>query len=520
MSVIGNRARAKKAPILEALEARQQRDSLGFHMPGHQRGQGLWPEFVRLLKERGAALDLTELPGLDMLGTANGCIAQSEDYMAQILGAKKTFYLVNGATAGLEAAILAMTQPEKPVLLPAHSHMSLLNGMVLSGCRPMILPAVVDEEWGLPLGADPAALTRAEVICQDWQLLITVNPTYHGVIADMLNIYQWLGRNPHTAWLVDEAHGAHLPFLKLTRAWPKGGCSSLGWKAEAVVQSTHKMGGSLTQTALLHVNDERLVEPVQRALNMLQSSSPSYLLMGSLDAYQAMLQEEGPRRIEEAKELAMDLTADIRKMGCYEIWQDRLPVGYICDPCKLTIRCPELGLTGKELADILLNEYHIDVEMATREHVLFMITMGHKDKDLLRLGTALLEIRDKHKKSPAPLNLSPEAREVREKQRADRDLLKSFYNQEHVPLELKLSPREAFFIPRELVPLSEAPGRIAAEEIVPYPPGVPLLYPGMKIEKQHIEGLLDWLKLEGRIVGLKMLTGQPAISVLKDRWSR
>lgn len=520
MSVMGNRSKAKKAPILEALEARQQRDSLGFHMPGHQRGQGLWQEFHRLLKERGAALDLTELPGLDMLGTAKGCIAQSQEYMAQIMGAKKTFYLINGATGGLEAAILAMSQPDRPVLLPGHGHMSILNGAILSGCLPSILPAVVDEEWGLPLGTDPAALARAEVLRQDWQLLVSVNPTYHGVMADLLTTYQWLRRNPRTAWLVDEAHGAHLPFLKLTRAWPSGGCSSLNWQAEAVVQSAHKMGGSMTQTALLHVNDERLVEPIRRALNMLQSSSPSYVLMGSLDAFQAQLQEEGPRRLEDAKELAMDLAADIRKMGCYELWQDRLPVGYICDPCKLTIRPSGLGLTGKELADILLKEYRIDVEMATREHVLLMITLGHKDKDLLRLGNALLEIRDKYRKPASPLSAAPEARELREKLRADQDLMKGFYNQEHAPIELRLSPREAYFSPRELVPLAEAAGRIIAEAVVPYPPGVPLLFPGMRIDKQHIEGLFDWLALEGRVVGLKTLTGEPAVSVLKDRWSR
>ena len=520
MNFLGNQAKMKKAPILEALDSRQQKDSLGFHMPGHQRGQGLWPEFVRLLRDKGAALDLTELPGLDMLGTAKGCIAQSQEYMAQLLGAKKTFYLVNGATGGLEAALLAMTQPERPVLLPAHSHMSLLSGTVLSGCRPWILPSLVDEDWGLPLGTDPEALTQAEALRPDWQLLITVNPTYHGVVADLAGIYQWLGRNPHTAWLVDEAHGAHLPFLKLTRAWPVGGCSALGWQAEAVVQSSHKMGGSFTQTALLHVNDERLVEPLRRALNTLQTSSPSYLLMGSLDAYQALLQEEGPKRLERARELAMDLAADIRKMGCYELWQDRLPSGYICDPCKLTLRPAELGLDGQELAELLQKQYRIDVEMADKEHVLFLITMGHKDKDLLRLGTALLEISKKYRKSHPALEASAEGKAAREKKRANGDLLKSFYNQEHLPLELKLSPREAYFTPQEWIPLKTAAGRIAAQAVAPYPPGIPLLYPGMKIEKCHIEALEDWLRLETRIVGLSTLTGEPCVPVLKDPWSK
>ena len=137
MNFLGNQAKMKKAPILEALDSRQQKDSLGFHMPAIKEGRDFGRSLSGFLRDKGAALDLTELPGLDMLGTAKGCIAQSQEYMAQLLGAKKTFYLVNGATGGLEAALLAMTQPERPVLLPAHSHMSLLSGTVLSGCRPL-----------------------------------------------------------------------------------------------------------------------------------------------------------------------------------------------------------------------------------------------------------------------------------------------------------------------------------------------------------------------------------------------
>ena len=338
--------------LLEALSAHAAENRLGLHTPGHQQGKGLLPAFSRLLADYGAALDLTELPGLDCLAAPAGCLAKSQEDFAALTGSSEAFYLVNGATGGLQAAMLAMSGPGVPTFFPAFAHASIYQGLVLSGGWPMVLPCSVDRRWGLPLGIDKeaaGAVLAGKEAGQGEALWVSVNPTYHGVMADLAWEKETLAAHPQWAWLEDEAHGAHLPYVRaetgcftdgasaksrtgLSSADAKDAAdrrrgSAIAFGAQAVVQSLHKMAAGFTQTAVLHCCHVPLAAKLRETVNILQSSSPSYLLLASIDAWKTFLANGGREDLRRTDRLAEEVACQIRAMGAYRLWQDELPDG-------------------------------------------------------------------------------------------------------------------------------------------------------------------------------------------------
>lgn len=497
------------APLLAALACHAGGKKGGFHMPGHHQGRGQWPPFSRLLAEQGQALDLTELPGLDNLGAPAGCIEQSQKAMACLAGSQEVFYLVNGSTAGLEAAILAMSSSEIPTIMSAHCHMAILQGLILSGSKPVILPCLIDREWGLPLGVDQAAATAYfnNSGTDAKGLWISLNPTYNGVIADLAWEKELLRARPAWGWLVDEAHGAHLPFVNKT-------AGALYWGADTVVQSVHKMGCGFTQTALLHCNNRQLSGRLRQTVNIMQSSSPSYLLLASLDAWQACLRTDGVKRLQETEELARELAGGIRALGGYRLWQDELPASYAVDPRKITVSSGELGLNGFALAALLRQQYGIDTELAADDYVLFMVNLGFAPEQGDYLLKALREIQenDGWGREKAGEN----GKKQRAKKAESKKLLAGLYRPGQKPWRPELSPREAFFRPRQKVKLEEAQGRLAALPLAPYPPGVPLVFPGMVIGQEAVAGLKGWLQAGQSCTGLELTGGQVFVEVLSE----
>ena len=575
-----------KAPLLEAMAAYAAGGRLGFHMPGHQQGKGLQPAFVRLLASYGAALDLTELPSLDNLAAPTGSIAQSQEAMAALAGAREAYYMVNGSSGGLEASILAMSGPDIPTLMPAHSHISIYDGLILSGSKPVILPCLVDYQWGLPLGIDREAVERYLAGGAPAQALwITVNPTYHGLIADLAWERILLETRSGWAWLADEAHGAHLMFArKQNIAETKDNyaenvegdtkeqiLTALQCGAQVVVQSAHKMGLGFTQTAILYCNSERLSGKIRQAIRILQTSSPSYLLLASLDAWQAYLREDGPAQMEKAEALAAELADRIRAIEGYRLWQDesnhsKPPNGEfrdskfhhgelycnglrrgadacLIDPRKLTISAKDIGLNGFTLADILAKEYRIDVELAAESHILCIVNPGHSEEDIARLADALKGIRERYAKRSArtaiPDNIritrgasgvAPEtsamiqgagglghAKNTFTDGGVHEKLLASMYRAGQKPYTPAITPREAFLAPRRTIRLDQSYGCLSAVAVVPCPPGVPLLFPGATITKESAEVAADWVRAGQTCAGIEARDDHLWIEVVDDR---
>ncbi|MDX9872474.1 MAG: arginine decarboxylase [Clostridia bacterium] len=470
----------KKAetPLLDQLNHYIKTAKTGFHTPGHQQEKGFDTDFLRMAGNYGLLkMDLTELEGLDDLRAPAGCLAESQRLTAELFDADQTFYLVNGSTVGLQAALLAVNKPGEKIMMPRHAHVSAMNGLVLSGGIPVFIPAEIDKEWGFPLGVSPDRLKAVQQQHSEATSVLWTNPEYRGTGADISRAIKYFQTISLTT-IVDEAHGAHLYFqddLPL---------SAQRLKPDITVQSAHKTLPVFTQASLLHLNNTKWTDRVQTALCTLQTTSPSYLLLASLDAMQGQLRLHGRALFDGVLAVAETLRAGIQGLAGYRVYAANEEQGWYQDKTKVLVSAAELGLSGWELEGLLHHGHGIRVEMSDYFYVLFLVHFGHTEEDARRVLDALETIRRNIKRKPlAPCPISVGFLE---------------HN-----LEPPVSPREVFFAPKELVGLKDAAGRIAGEAWALYPPGIPLVQPGEIISLAQIEYILEAKSRKNKVQGIR-----------------
>ncbi len=471
-----------RMPIVEALTRHQRVERVSLHTPGHKAGRGL-PAQVAHLAGPFAAWDATELPGLDDLYAARGPIEQAQALAAHAFGCDATNFLVGGSTAGNLAAILAVVHPGDVVLVGRNAHLSVWNGLQLARARVAVLsPPLVRSSAGLPLwgalsdGDLRGALRRHP----DARALILTSPTYEGVVSDVAALV----RTAHAAdvvVLVDEAHGVHLPFH------PDLPMSAVQAGADVVVHSAHKMAAALTQTAFQHVSGAR-VDPgtVRRALRTVQTSSPSYLLLASLDAVRAQLATEGRARIA----VMIDLLREAQRL----LERERpdllvqLPGNLARDPFKWVLDAGAYGCEGCVLADQLRESYGIFVELCDERSVLLLWTYANSRRDVERVVDALLD-------------LCPEAAR-------GTGVAVSFAQDAWQPAEtdglIDMCPSAGATV---WLPAAAAVGRRAAAPVIVYPPGVPLTLCGERFTERVCARLVRLRSLGVRVDGLNLRDG-------------
>jgi len=451
------------APLYAALIQHGRQNPACFHVPGHGQGKGLSPELAGFTGQAWHSLDLTELPGLDDLHNPTGPIAAAQNLAAKMYGAEKSFFLVNGTTVGIQALITSLGQ-QKKIIVSRNVHRSVLGGLVIAGADPIyVLPDTIPH-FEIDCGLTPGTIQQALVDSPDAAAVLVVRPSYYGIAADLERIAR-IAHQSGIPILVDEAHGAHLRFH---RGLPDDAMDS---GADAAVQSTHKLGGSLGQSSMLHLRGS-LVDAgsVTAALRLLQTTSPSYLLMASLDLARYQLSLRGSEMME--KTLYLVHSVRKRLAGCrnlHILTADCL-LGKKCrlDSTKLVISVRDLGLTGYQVNELLARRYRVFLEMADFYNVVAFVSIGTTEEDCDRLVAALQDI-------------------------ASREKLPALPRQPAVPLLHKtaMKPRDAWFAPAERVPLGEGRGKISAETIAVYPPGIPVLNPGEVITDEIYEYLLD-----------------------------
>ena len=429
----------QQAPLFDAVRAYAQQVRAPMHVPGHKLGRAApapWREFVG---EAALSIDLTEAPGLDDLHAPEGVIAEAQALAAEAFGANRSFFLVGGTTAGLHALILAACQPGATVAVPRHAHRSVLGALILAGANPAWVRVAFHEELDIATNLDEASLRQA---LPGAAAALLVHPTYYGV-ASRLTREIALVHEHGLPVLVDEAHGAHFAFHP---ALPP---SSLSMGADGVVQSIHKTGGSLTQSSICHLgSNSRLDEQRLRAmLRLVQSTSPSYLLMASLDAARRDLALHGQERWEQAIHLAHQTRRRLESLPGVRVYPSD-------DPTKLVIDLRGRGLTGFTAAELLW-EQGVAVESAGLGYVLAVMTPGDSPGTADALVGAVAALPEGPGAPPRP----PEPPWP----------------------EVVISPREAYLGSKEPVPLQHAAGRIAAELVAPYPPGIPVVAPGERL---------------------------------------
>lgn len=447
--------------FLAGLRRYVERAVVRFHTPGHRGGRWVHPGWARSVGRDALALDMSDvLEGPRGPGDWAGELRRAEERAARLFGAQASRFLVNGTSGGIHAAVFALAAGGE-VLLSRASHISVYAAATLARATPRDAAPVYDAEWDIPGPPGAAALAESLPLRRPGLVFVTY-PDYYGLAVDGRELVE---RARGLLVLADEAHGAHFRFC------PGAPEPALEWGAAVSVQSTHKMLAALTQASMLHVGErgKELLGRIDRALSLFQTTSPSPLLLASLEAAAEQAAEEGRRSWARAVELAEWARARIERATPFrclspqdarERWNARL------DPARLVVNVAVAGWTGLEAARILRHDWRVQVEMGNQRAVVLLFTPGNTAEDVERLVQALEDLGRRRSRSRAPAALPPPGAPPR-----------------------RMLPWEAVSAPTAWVPLKESVGKIAAETVCTYPPGIPVIVPGEEVTPEVVEYL-------------------------------
>ena len=475
-----------------------------FHMPGHKRNSRLMREVYG--EEPGSlyGIDMTEIDGFDDLHHAEGILKEAMDRMAGAVGAKRSYFVVNGSTGGILAAMYGGCPAGSRIVAARNCHRSVAHGIQLLSLRPYYVYPQMDTKLGISMGINCGNIDdifeKAGDNSKEIAAVVVTSPTYEGVVSDIAGIAETAHRHG-CLLIVDEAHGAHLPFGRIS-GLPE---SAVSCGADLVIQSLHKTLPALTQSAALHICSDRVdIRRIEAGLRIFETSSPSYVMMAGMDACMGFMAREGEKRLaylgnmldeiyrdaESWEELYLLNEADIKKNGnCF---------GF--DRTKLVIGTRNLTGCGGLIHRWLAEEYQLQPEMSVPEYVILMTTVGDIPEGFNRLKNALREIDGRLK------------RRKRTRENGGMCL--------HLPEACQiLYAGEAVQKEGEQIPVEQAKGRICQEMAYIYPPGIPFLMPGERIEEEHIELLLYYREYGREIHGLADGTAS-CIMVVKEEMEK
>jgi len=466
-------------PLVAALQSWVQLQHAPFHTPGHKQGQGASPLLAQLLGSQVFQADLPELPGLDNLQAPEGVLLEAQQLAAEAFCANRTWFLTNGSTAGVLAALLATCRPGDQVIVPRNCHQSVISGLILAGAIPVFVYPEYDAVCDLAHCITPAAVTAALQHHPQAKAVFMLSPTYYGVCGDVAGMAQ-ICHDADLPLIVDEAHGPHFA------CHPDLPTAALTAGADLVVQSTHKVLSALTQAAMLHSQGDRVDwERVNKSLNLVQSTSPSYLLLASLDAARHQMATEGHRLMQQTLALAKLARSQVEQIAGLSILQldGAITPGFVdLDLTRLTVTVSGLGLDGFTADQLLCQRFGVVAELPCLRHLTFMISLGNTEADIERLVKGLQAL----------------AADQRSSQAVD------CFPAITAPLPISTwgcPPRAAFFAPTKLLPIEQTIRCICAELVCPYPPGIPVLMPGEVVTEAAIAYLQTIEQAGARITG-------------------
>ncbi|HYG59037.1 MAG TPA: aminotransferase class I/II-fold pyridoxal phosphate-dependent enzyme, partial [Symbiobacteriaceae bacterium] len=394
----------------------------------------------------------------------HGMIQEAQAIAAEAFGADYTYFSVQGTSGAIITMVMTVCGPGDKILVPRNVHKSVLAGIIISGALPVFMTPELDYHLGIAHGISVETVRTALDQHPDAKGVLVINPTYFGVAADLKAIVE-LAHARNVPVLVDEAHGVHINFHEQMPL------SAMQAGADMAATSVHKLGGSMTQTSVLNIREGYVHSGrVQSIISMLTTTSTSYLLLASLDVARKQLATKGRQMVDRAIQLAGKARIEINEIpGFYCFGGDIIGQNssrFDHDPTKLCINVKELGITGIDMEKMLRDEFNIEVEMSDLYNILCIISLGDVEEDLQQLIKSLRAISDRFYRS-RPAN------EVKVR----------------VPVTpiLAMSPREAFYAETEEVALAESEGRVIAESIMVYPPGIPILLPGEIVSHENLE---------------------------------
>lgn len=473
--------------LYDKLVLYSRKDYYPMHMPGHKRNSNM------LDMVNPYTIDITEIEGFDNLHDANGILKKAMERAARIYQSEETHFLINGSTVGLLVGIAACTKKGDKILIARNCHKAVYNAIFLNELQPVYIYPQIDEEYGVNGGISPKKLKELLISNRDIKLVVITSPTYEGFVSDIKGISDVV-HEFGIPLIVDEAHGSHFGFHK---DFPT---TSIINKADIVIHSVHKTLPSFTQTALIHVNGNLVnKDAINKYLEIYQTSSPSYLLMASIDQCMELLESKSNELFDIYSKNLNNFREKLSRLKFIKLIDSHM-IGksdiFDYDAAKLVISVKETTMTGKELYDILLKQYKIQMELVSKDYVLGMTSICDTEEGFHRLLEALLEIDCNIGKTMIS---------------RDKKLISSHENEfkknnnifNNIALEVELSSYEVYNRESEIVPFYKSEGRISCEYAYLYPPGIPIIVPGEKLNKEIIDKLQE-LKQSGlEIKGLQ-----------------
>ncbi|SHK76045.1 Arginine/lysine/ornithine decarboxylase [Selenomonas ruminantium] len=463
-----------RAPVAEAMKAYAGDGALAFHTPGHKQGLGAHTLLQELITPLGLKEEVSLMEELDDLHEPTMCIKDAQNLAAALYGADAAYFMINGTSGAIHAMIMGTLQPGDTVLVPRNAHRSMIGGLILAGVSPVFIQPRIDGKLGIPMGLQVEDIVAAADAHPEARALLLVYPTYYGVTIDLRKVADFV-HSRNMLLLVDEAHGPHLRFSDRLP------CQALDAGADMAAQSTHKILGSMTQTSILLARKGRVdLERIRSAASLLQSTSPNQLLLASLDIARLQMAEQGEALVGRAVELAEGLRQAVNEIpGLWSFGADHLPAGEDLDLTKVTVSVRGLGITGVQAESILRHEYKIQCELSDAYNLLFIISYADTARQVEILVNALQGLAAQFagaQELTLPVEMPP------------------------IPAG-GISPRAAFFAGRETVDFAEAAGYVAAEQIMFYPPGIPILAPGDRIDDEALYYIRTMQRLGLKVVG-------------------
>ncbi|MGE7129072.1 aminotransferase class I/II-fold pyridoxal phosphate-dependent enzyme [Lysinibacillus xylanilyticus] len=450
-----------RMPLFEALVNYAKQEVTPFDVPGHKMGLQENP-LKWTLGEMALRMDVNSMKELDLLSHPESVIKEAQQLAAQAFNVDYAYFLVNGTTVGILAMILATCKPGDTMIVPRNCHKSVMNGIILSGAKPVFIQPEVDQHFGIAHGISVENVKSALAENPQAKVLLVTYPTYFGSMNKLQEICK-LAHDQNVTVIVDGAHGAHLTFLSDAN-------DAISAGADAVTLSMHKTGGSLTQSSLLLLQEKRIdSKHLQKVLNMLQTTSANYLLMSSLDVARRDLAVFGQQRFSSLKSVVDAAIEEIENNSRYEVLQAEYVqqnFNQAYDWTKLVIRVNDLGLTGFEVYTILKQQYGIQLELAEGYVIMAVISQVDTNESIGKLVHALKDI---------------------ELNNAKKDAIQSAYVTANQINRLAMTPQQACNAETETILIYDAVGRISADTLMIYPPGIPLVIPGEVISEELVE---------------------------------
>lgn len=479
--------------LFDRLKEYQKTDAYPFHMPGHKRNLELMHRVYGEDFGNPFRIDITEIDGFDDLHHAEEILKECMDEMAAAVGAKKSYFVVNGSTCGLLSAIWAACPAGSSVAVARNCHRSVAHAIQLNQLKPYYIYPQNEPQLWITLGITCVEVEDILSKHVDIHTVVVTSPTYEGVVADISGIAEAVHRYG-AVLIVDEAHGAHLPFGRMA-GLPQ---SAVSCGADIVIQSLHKTLPSMTQSAALHVCSDRVdIRRIEQGLRIFETSSPSYVMMAGMDACMRFMKAEGENCLLQLNQWLLEFYKKAKSWD--ELWViDKESIesrGFLFDHTKLVFGAKHIQGCGKMLHQWLVEDYHLQPEMSTPEYVVLMSTVGDTENGFVRLFAAMEDINCRL----AGFFHENGLKSVETCQGGD------FWMPE---AKIHMTMFEVSRMPHEQVEIKDALGRISAEMAYIYPPGIPFLMPGERIGREQIELMRYYTEAGRELHGMEDETGQ------------